>query len=71
MIFDGHAARRGARLGDGDPRHPEMDLAWSIFLDRHHSEGVEVPRLEGFPSYEETLARYQALTGHRVRQLHF
>ena len=22
---------------------PEMDLAWSIFLDRHHSEGLERP----------------------------
>jgi len=50
---------------------PEMDLGWSIFLDRHHSEGLEVPRLEGFPSYEETVARYETLTGHRVRYLHY
>jgi aminoglycoside phosphotransferase (APT) family kinase protein len=50
---------------------PEMDLAWSIFLDRHHSEGLEVPRLEGFPSYEDSVARYEALTGHRVRHLHY
>jgi aminoglycoside phosphotransferase (APT) family kinase protein len=48
-----------------------MDLAWSIFLDRHHSEGLEVPRLEGFPTYEDSVARYEALTGHRVRYLHF
>ena len=50
---------------------PEMDLGWSIFLDRHHSEGLEVPRLEGFPSYEETVERYEALSGHRVRHLHY
>lgn len=50
---------------------PEMDLAWSIFLDRHHSEGLGTPRLEGFPSYEDTVARYEALTGHRVRHLHY
>jgi aminoglycoside phosphotransferase (APT) family kinase protein len=50
---------------------PEADLAWSIFLDRHHSEGLETPRLEGFPSYDETVARYQELTGHRVRHLHY
>jgi aminoglycoside phosphotransferase (APT) family kinase protein len=50
---------------------PEMDLAWSFFLDRHHSEGVEVPRLEGFPSYEASVARYESLTGHRVRHLHY
>jgi aminoglycoside phosphotransferase (APT) family kinase protein len=50
---------------------PEEDFAWTIFLDRHHSEGIGVPRLEGFPSYEETVARYQALTGFQVRELHF
>ena len=50
---------------------PEMDLAWSIFLDRHHSEGIGTARLEGFPSYEETVARYEQLTGHRVRHLHY
>ncbi len=50
---------------------PEMDLGWSIFLDRHHSEGIEVPRLDGFPSYQDTVARYEALTGHRVRHLHY
>lgn len=50
---------------------PEMDLAWSIFLDRHHSEGLGVPRLEGFPSYEDSVERYEALTGHRVRHLHY
>ena len=50
---------------------PEEDLAWAIFLDRHHSEGIGVPRLEGFPSYEETVARYRALTGFEIRELHF
>jgi aminoglycoside phosphotransferase (APT) family kinase protein len=50
---------------------PEMDLAWSIFLDRHHSEGIGVDRLAGFPGVEETVARYEALTGHRVRHLHY
>ena len=50
---------------------PEADLAWAIFLDRHHSEGVEAPRLAGFPSYEATVARYESLTGHRVKHLHY
>jgi aminoglycoside phosphotransferase (APT) family kinase protein len=50
---------------------PEEDLAWAIFLDRHHSEGLGVPRLEGFPSFEETVERYQALSGHAVRDLQF
>ncbi|MBX3025050.1 phosphotransferase family protein [bacterium] len=50
---------------------PEMDLAWSIFLDRHHSEGIGVARLDGFPSHEESVARYEQLTGHRVRHLRY
>jgi aminoglycoside phosphotransferase (APT) family kinase protein len=50
---------------------PEMDLAWSIFLDRHHSEGLGMPRLEGFPSYADTVARYESRTGHRVAHLHY
>jgi aminoglycoside phosphotransferase (APT) family kinase protein len=50
---------------------PEADLAWFLFLDRHHSEGMGVPRLPGFPSREATLARYEELTGHRVRHLHY
>jgi aminoglycoside phosphotransferase (APT) family kinase protein len=71
MIFDG---TRTAAVLDWEMvtlGSPEMDLGWSIFLDRHHSEGLGVPRLEGFPSYEATVERYQALTGHTVRHLHY
>jgi aminoglycoside phosphotransferase (APT) family kinase protein len=50
---------------------PESDLAWAIFLDRHHSEGIETPRLAGFPSHEETALRYESWTGHRVKHLHY
>ena len=50
---------------------PEKDLAWAIFLDRHHSEGIGAPRLPGFPSYEEAIAHYEARSGHRVRHLHY
>ena len=38
---------------------PETDFGWAIFVDRHHSEGLGVPRLEGFPDYDETIAFYQ------------
>ena len=37
--------------------NPEQDLAWWLFLDRHHSEGIMTERLPGFPSREETIAR--------------
>lgn len=46
---------------------PEADLAWFLFLDEHHSLGVNVPRLPGFPSKEESIARYAELTGHTPR----
>jgi aminoglycoside phosphotransferase (APT) family kinase protein len=50
---------------------PEKDVGWSIFLDRHHSEGIATPRLEGFPSYEDTIAFYEERSGHKVRHLHY
>ncbi len=49
----------------------EKDLGWAVFLDRHHSEGIGVPRLAGFPSYEEAIAHYEACGGRRVRHLHY
>lgn len=53
-------------LGDG-----EQDLAWWLFLDRHHSEGLFSERLPGFPGREETVARYEELLQRRVRYLPF
>lgn len=50
---------------------PEADLAWWLFLDWHHSDGYGIPRLEGLPGRAETLARYQTLTGHEPRDLHY
>ncbi|MQY06950.1 phosphotransferase family protein [Actinomadura macrotermitis] len=48
---------------------PEEDLAWFMFLDRHHSEGIGVPRLPGFPSYAATIGRYEELLGRPLRHL--
>jgi aminoglycoside phosphotransferase (APT) family kinase protein len=42
---------------------PEEDLAWFLYLDRHHSEGCGVDRLPGFPDQRQTIARYEHLTG--------
>ncbi|MBL7496937.1 phosphotransferase family protein [Frankia nepalensis] len=50
---------------------PETDLAWFLFLDRHHSEGCDVPRLDGFPTREQTIARYEQLLGRPVRDLDY
>jgi aminoglycoside phosphotransferase (APT) family kinase protein len=51
--------------------NPEQDLGWWLFLDWHHSGGIGVERLAGFPSREETVARYETLTGRTVRSLHY
>jgi aminoglycoside phosphotransferase (APT) family kinase protein len=51
--------------------NPEQDLAWWLFLDWHHSTGIGVDRLAGFPTKEATIARYEELTGRKVRHLHY
>jgi NAD(P)-dependent dehydrogenase (short-subunit alcohol dehydrogenase family)/aminoglycoside phosphotransferase (APT) family kinase protein len=55
-----------ASIGD-----PESDLAWMLFLDWFHSEGSGIPRLDGFPSREETVRGYEERTGRRVEHLDF
>jgi aminoglycoside phosphotransferase (APT) family kinase protein/putative sterol carrier protein len=55
-----------AYIGD-----PESDLAWFFLLDRQHSLGVGLPRLEGTPSYEESVKRYEDLTGWKVKNLFY
>ncbi len=53
-------------LGD-----PEQDLAWSLFLDTHHSDGIGVPRLPGFPSHAETVARWEESVQRKAENLHY
>jgi aminoglycoside phosphotransferase (APT) family kinase protein len=50
---------------------PEADLGWWLFFDHHHSAGCGAPRLAGFPSRAESVARYEEWTGHRVRHLEY
>ena len=49
----------------------EADLAWWLFLDWTFCDGYGVPRLDGFPSREETIARYETLTQRRVEHLEY
>ncbi len=53
-----------AFLGD-----PEADVAWWLFMHWANGEGYDVPPLPGFPSRDETLARYAALAGAPVEHL--
>jgi aminoglycoside phosphotransferase (APT) family kinase protein len=50
---------------------PAQDVAWALFLDRHHSEGMDVERLPGFPSTEATIARYESATGRTLLNLDY
>jgi aminoglycoside phosphotransferase (APT) family kinase protein len=71
IIFDG---TRPAAVLDWEMvtlGSPEQDVAWQIFLDRHHSEGLGNQRLPGFPSYEETLEDYSRQSGFAVEHLHY
>ncbi len=51
-----------AFLGD-----PEADLAWFIFMDWYLSAEYSLPRLPGSPGREETIRRYEEITGWKVK----
>lgn len=50
---------------------PELDLGWWLYFDRQFSEGLGIPRPPGFPSHEETIARYEEMVGREVDDLHW
>jgi aminoglycoside phosphotransferase (APT) family kinase protein len=43
--------------------NPVQDIAWFNFLDSTFADGLGMPRLEGLPSYEETVAQWQETSG--------
>jgi aminoglycoside phosphotransferase (APT) family kinase protein len=48
---------------------PVQDLAWYLLLDRHHTLAFDVPRLAGLPPREESVARWEAASGHSAEHL--
>ena len=44
--------------------NPVQDLAWFNYIDATFAEGLGMPRLEGLPSYEETVARWEQASGY-------
>jgi aminoglycoside phosphotransferase (APT) family kinase protein len=71
MIFDGGRCVAVLDWEMATLGNPEQDLAWWMYLDRHHSEGCEAPRLPGFPTREETVARHEELTGRPAHHLKY
>jgi aminoglycoside phosphotransferase (APT) family kinase protein len=53
-----------ATLGD-----PVQDLAWWLFFDWHHGEGIGAARLAGFPDRAASVAHWEAATGRPARHL--
>jgi aminoglycoside phosphotransferase (APT) family kinase protein len=49
----------------------EADLAWLLFVDWACSEYEGVARLDGTPTREETVERYERLSGRSVRNLRY
>jgi aminoglycoside phosphotransferase (APT) family kinase protein len=52
----------------GDPR---IDLGWWLFCDEVLTRGAGQERLPGFPSRDETVARWEELTGRSGDDLHW
>jgi aminoglycoside phosphotransferase (APT) family kinase protein len=50
---------------------PVADVAWMLVLDRALSSGYGVPRLAGLPSRAESVARWQAASGHAIDHLDY
>ncbi|MFO8102428.1 MAG: phosphotransferase [Dehalococcoidia bacterium] len=48
---------------------PMADLTWSFTLDKQHSEGYGLAKLEGTPLPDEIVSRYEELTGWRAENL--
>jgi aminoglycoside phosphotransferase (APT) family kinase protein len=47
--------------------NPVQDLAWFNYLDTTFSEGLGMPRLEGLPTYEKTIAQWEETSGFSAR----
>jgi len=63
MIFDDFVCRAVLDWEMVSLGGPLQDLGWWLFLDRFHSDGYGMPRLEGLGSRAETLALWEVRVG--------
>ncbi len=47
--------------------NPVQDIAWYNYIDSTFAEGLGFPRLPGLPSYEDSVAQWQAESGFSAR----
>jgi aminoglycoside phosphotransferase (APT) family kinase protein len=50
---------------------PDVELAWWLFLLRHHTEGIGMPHPSGFPSREEAVAIYEKAASRAIEHLDY
>jgi aminoglycoside phosphotransferase (APT) family kinase protein len=50
---------------------PEQDLAWWVYMLRHHTDAMNVPLPEGMPNADEAMAHYLSITGHELKNFEF
>lgn len=50
---------------------PERDLGWWLYFDRFSADGYGVPRLDGLPGRDESIAHYESLLGRPVGDVEF
>lgn len=51
--------------------NPVQDLAWWNYLDDFFSAGLGMPRLEGLPSYNDTIARWESASGFSAKDYQY
>jgi aminoglycoside phosphotransferase (APT) family kinase protein len=50
---------------------PGLDVAWTLFMDRHHALQAGVERLPGLPSRQQTIEGYEQRSGRRLEHLDY
>ncbi len=50
---------------------PDQEVAWWLFMIRHHTEGIGVPVPPGFPTREELVAHYEQASGRDILHLDY
>lgn len=49
----------------------EADIGWWLMFDRMSFDEMNIERMEGFPTREEMIAHYEAVSGREVRAPHY
>lgn len=51
--------------------NPVQDIAWFNYMDSTFAEGLGMPRLEGLPSYQETVEQWEQASGHSAEHYNY